>query len=134
MIVRDPHRAMPTPASVRLRRIGSKETHEAAGLFTPLLEYLGIPGDVLAVIATATLAAVGIALRAIYREQVRRTGTMPLRQALAVQLQSEHFFDNYHRCQFRCKKGMDLSRFDAAPGARLSDLALECDRAFPTQG
>ena len=32
------------------------------------------------------------------------------------------------------KKGMDLSRFDAAPGARLSDLALECDRAFPTQG
>jgi len=28
---------------------------------------------------------------------------------------------------------MDLSRFCAAPSARLGHLAFECDRAFPTQ-
>ena len=28
---------------------------------------------------------------------------------------------------------LDVSRFRAAPGARLSDFPFECDRAFPTQ-
>jgi len=28
---------------------------------------------------------------------------------------------------------LDLSRFRAAPGARLGHLAFESDRAFPTQ-
>lgn len=30
-------------------------------------------------------------------------------------------------------RDMDLSRFRAAPGARLGHLAFESDRAFPTQ-
>ena len=29
--------------------------------------------------------------------------------------------------------GMDLSRFSAAPGARLGHFPFECDRAFPAQ-
>ena len=31
------------------------------------------------------------------------------------------------------QSGMDLSRFCAAPGARLSHLSFEGDRAFPAQ-
>ncbi|APG47921.1 hypothetical protein PhaeoP97_02541 [Phaeobacter porticola] len=32
-----------------------------------------------------------------------------------------------------CACRLDLSRFDAGPGARLSHLLFECDRAFPAQ-
>lgn len=35
---------------------------------------------------------------------------------------------------FLIEQGMDLSRFRAAPSARLSHFPFECDRAFPTEG
>jgi len=35
--------------------------------------------------------------------------------------------------QVACRCDVDLSRFCAAPSARLSHFSFECDRAFPAQ-
>ena len=43
------------------------------------------------------------------------------------------FIDRYRVKDGVVRLELDLSRFDAAPSARLSDLPLESDRAFPAQ-